>query len=674
MIKAKKRSSDVTFNGDEFPEKKVSKIERGNGLNETTKKSSKDTKHAKSTSEIKFSRKVFNKLGSNKTLVNDKHAVIREEKTDWRKFKQDKKELRLKRKKVKDSYEICAEAKKIYEKLKNRRTGQKAELVEKLYNLFSADDILNKMVMAHDSSRIIQSMLKHAAPSLREQLSNRLLPWIADMAVSKYAHHCVLRMFNYGSPETKMKLVDAFMGNVVKLACHNISSKILDLAYLTVANAKQKSYMRQEFYSDLYKKSKDDSVKTLADTYKSASNMKTSILGAVKSNLEHVVNKNLADNSLLHTIMLEYLKECEEDKIEEIVTMCITIIPLMLTTKDGCQAAILCFYKSSTKNRRAILKTVKEHLVKICTHEHGHIFAITLLNALDDTKALKKVIYDTLHPHLETLMATQWGRRVIEWFVTPGDTSCFHPSFIAWIEEGLKYSKKDKETRRKEILEQIEESLATSIIENAEFWLSNKHIALVTAKILEKLPYKSFLKVATCLTKVVVDPNWSITAPIELKGKNKKSVGIEKIIEESTKQLRKSKQVKMKNSFEESTEKEDNDTVSVENQPEESLVKMRGIEEAGLHFVLKKILKNDKDRSAKNLDGETFGSLLIKELTTETLQKWITINRACFILLNIVENNSEDIKNQLKSLLKFNHMLLEQQKFNGAELLKKKLF
>ncbi|KAL9882258.1 pumilio and CPL domain-containing protein penguin [Glossina fuscipes fuscipes] len=666
----------MKMNEDEFPEKKVLKFEQENGFTIKKRKITEETEHSKPTSRIRTSKHFINKLRPTKKLASN-HAPTREEKTDWRKFKQDKKELKLKRKKVKDSYEICVEAKKIYEKLNNRRTESKAELVEKLYNLFIADDILNKMVMAHDSSRIIQSMLKHATPSLREELSNRLLLWVADMAVSKYAHHCVLRIFNYGSPTIKTKLADALMGSIVKLACHNISSKILDLVYLTAANPKQKAYMRQEFYGDLYKKSKDDSIWTLADAYKDASNMKASILGAVKSNLERVINKKLIDNSLLHAVLLEYLKECDEDKMEEIVTMCTTIVPLMLTTKDGCQAAILCFYKSSTKNRRAILKSMKEHLVKICTHEHGHIFAITVLNALDDTKALKKVIYDTLHPHLETLMATQGGRRVIEWFVTPGDTNCFHPAFIAEIEEGLKYSKKDKETRRKEILEQIEEPLTISITKNTEFWLSNKHIGLVTAGILEKLSYTNFLNVALCLTKVIADSTWTIDASVELNDKSKKSLDTEKIIEESTKRLQRRKQHKMKSSFEEGKEnpkKEDAHTATIENEQEKPVVNMWGIEEAGLHIVLKKIVKNDKERSAKNPGGETFGSLLIKELTAETLQKWITINRACFILLNVVENNSEEIKTHVQSVLKPHRTLLEQQKTNGAQFLIKKLF
>lgn len=125
-------------------------------------------------------------------------------------------------------------------------------------------------------------------------------------------------------------------------------------------------------------------------------------------------------------------------------------------------------------------------MIKISTHEHGHIFLIALVNCLDDTKATKKAIYDNLHPELKTLMENQWGRRVIEWFVVPADTNCFHPSFITSINDGLQYGKKDTDVRRKEIFEQIEESLSTAISEDPKFWMSNRHIGLVTAEILKK--------------------------------------------------------------------------------------------------------------------------------------------------------------------------------------------
>lgn len=118
-------------------------------------------------------------------------------------------------------------------------------------------------------------------------------------------------------------------------------------------------------------------------------------------------------------------------------------------------------------------------------HEHGHTFLIALLNALDDTKAIKKSIFDPLYGDLKTLVSNNYGRRVVQWMVAPGDTSCFHPGFIETIELGLKFGKKDKATRRQEILDQVEAPISLAMAESPAFWLSNNHIGLVTANILK---------------------------------------------------------------------------------------------------------------------------------------------------------------------------------------------
>lgn len=702
MIATKKRAADKNINSEEPVKKKNPKFEKKD--NDKDKKPSKFGKPTKvgvkpgdkiqgNASKFKgkgdkkfggkpgnkFDHRPGNKFAGKPKIEGESADKLGEpEKTDWRKFKQDKKDLKLKRKQSKNTYELSIEAKQIYEKLKCRKTEKRSELVEKLYNLFNTGDTMKKIVMAHDTARIIQCMLKFATPSLREELSERLMPFIVEMSISKYAHFCVLRMFKYGSPVTKTKLVDTFFGNIVKLACHNISSKILDHVYLSVANPKQKSYMRQEFYGDLYKKSKDDNVKCLSDCYKDTNNMKASILSSVKANLEHVSNKQLVDNSLVHAIMLEYVKEMEEDKTEETVTMFSALIPLMLTTKDGCQAAIICFHKATPKNRRAIIKNIKEHLVKICTHEHGHIFAIAVLNSLDDTKATKKAIYDNIHPELQTLMANQWGRRVIEWLTSPGDTNCFHPTFIATIEEGLQYGKKDKDVRRKEIFEQIEEPIATAMSENPEFWVSDKHIGLVTAEILRKLTSTNFVNAASAIAKIIAKSDWSVSVVDESKDKKtKKPQDVEKIIAEATKlktKQRKQAQKIISEDTEKVAEQEDDNDSETEEKEEVATVTVLGIEEAGLHIVLKKIIKNDKERLIQDASNQTFGSLLIQELTEDTLKSWLTINRACFILLNIVENNSDETQKQLKNLVKPQVSIMKKQKFNGSQLLQKKLF
>ena len=67
----------------------------------------------------------------------------------------------------------------------------------------------------------------------------------------------------------------------------------------------------------------------------------------------------------------------------------------------------------SQKHRfQAIVKNLKEHLIKLCTHEHGHVLILAIVNAMDDTKALKKAIFDNIFSQIEFVIANEWGRRV----------------------------------------------------------------------------------------------------------------------------------------------------------------------------------------------------------------------------------------------------------------------
>lgn len=77
---------------------------------------------------------------------------------------------------------------------------------------------------------------------------------------------------------------------------------------------------------------------------------------------------------------------------------------------------------------------------------------------------------------------------------------------------------------------------------------------------------------------------------------------------------------------------------------------------------------------AKDNNCATFGKILLLQLSEEAVKSWLSINRGCFVLLNIAESHSGILQDQLKELLKPHAALLRKQKFNGAQLLVKQLF
>lgn len=215
------------------------------------------------------------------------------------------------------------------------------------------------------------------------------------------------------------------------------------------------------------------------------------------------------------------------------------------------------------------MKTIREHLIKLCTHEHGHIFILNIVNATDDTKALKKSIFDPIYAEIETIAANEWGQKVIDWFVAPAKTTSFHPQMIAAIDEGLKFSKKDKDVRRAELLEQVNDPLCQAIANNPYFWMRGGHIAFTTFNILSNCSGDVVQTALDAVAGVVCDINWMV-APKEVEDvKQKTTIDIKKKLEG-------------KESIDEDGTDADDDKKNV---PVEMVF---GVEHAGLHMALKK--------------------------------------------------------------------------------------
>lgn len=86
----------------------------------------------------------------------------------------------------------------------------------------------------------------------------------------------------------------------------------------------------------------------------------------------------------------------------------------------------------------------------------------------------------------------------------------FHPKITEFLEEGLKFSKKDKNVRRTELFEAVEQPLCEAIANNPTFWLRGGHTALATAAILKNSKGDSLKLAFDGLADVVCDPEWKV--------------------------------------------------------------------------------------------------------------------------------------------------------------------
>lgn len=307
------------------------------------------------------------------------------------------------------------------------------------------------------------------------------------MLQSKYAKFCVKHMLKYGNTKTRSGVMQACYGHAVKLSSHAVSAAIFDYGFTTWATTQEKRHLVQEFYGDIYKQSKDNSLTHIRDTYKDSPDMKSAILNTTKANLSRVLNKELLDSHIIQTVIMQYLQECDSENRTELISQLINHFVVLSNSKEGAVAAMICFWYGTNKDRKTIIKNLKEHILNVCKHEHAHNTIIAILDSVDDTVLLNKTLLGQIVAHSTELVNDEWGKRILLWLVAPADHAYFHPNFVNEINRGREnsVSKKDVLLRRQEITGYCVEGLLQQIIENTDAWLRNASVAIVTFAILK---------------------------------------------------------------------------------------------------------------------------------------------------------------------------------------------
>lgn len=135
----------------------------------------KDVKRARINPQLK--KKPFVKNGKviKKNIDNKKKP---EEKVEnWSEFKKQKRELKVKRKQERNGneYEVIVRAKCMSEKLRKKQLKggeeERKKLIEDLHALLKGKGHYEKFVLAHDTARIVQWLLKYGTSDIINEIS-----------------------------------------------------------------------------------------------------------------------------------------------------------------------------------------------------------------------------------------------------------------------------------------------------------------------------------------------------------------------------------------------------------------------------------------------------------------------------------------------------------------------
>lgn len=426
---------------------------------------------------------------------------VKKEKEPRNVVRKEAKELRDSRKGQDKNFDLVSKCKSLWEVIRSKETEPKVrqESLSKLMALLKGK--VKDLIFKHDSSRIIQTMLKFGNADQCLSIGNELKGCFIDLSKSKYSRFIVSKILKY-CPKLKAVVIKEFEGKIGKLIKHKEAANVIDDIYVLYANAQEKSLLVEEFYGPQFKLACLQKTKrpSLNEVLKGSPEKAPLILAHLKNCISSILDKGTSNLAIVHRIILEYIQNVGEKEIQDLVFLMKDQIVEMVHTMEGSMVTIMGIAYSNAKERKGLVKSLKPFLMKIAKEQYGHVVLMTILSCLDDTALVSKVILSELMQNIKDLLCDPFGSRVLLFILT--DAKRYHSSGVLQKiqkaeEASAGISKKPKEVKRQELFDYCKEYFITSSVEIFETLRLNQYGSEILLEVLLAFPDQQNL--ADCL-------------------------------------------------------------------------------------------------------------------------------------------------------------------------------
>lgn len=370
----------------------------------------------------------------------------------------------LKERKLKRSggYEIEA-IKKLWEKLRTKDTSklEKTKLCDEIWALSS--DFIAELVLKHDASRVVQTLIKYSDTKKRDEIVKALKGKYPELAKSSYGKYLLVKLLHYGSKDSRQLIIDELHGNLRKLMRHREGAYVVEDLFVLYANQKQRNQMLQEFWGSEYAvfavENKDLSIE---DVCKDDVDKRRNVQRNLSQTITAAVEKGSTGFQLLHAVMKDYTKiiNLENEEFTDFVDLISEPFAELIHTPEGSYVANFVISHSSAKQRKNVLKHLKDHLLNLIKNEHGNMVFTNLLMTVDDTVLMGKLINSVVEENLHHFIVEKYARRPFLYLVTNYDNgSYFNPLLVKQFEQNIEWSKKTSKkpfmNRKNELLKKL---------------------------------------------------------------------------------------------------------------------------------------------------------------------------------------------------------------------------
>jgi len=369
----------------------------------------------------------------------------------------EQKALKMKRKEEKNpNFEMIKTAKAVWEKARDRNTNdaERKQCVNEMMEAITGK--IKDVIYQHDSTRLIQSCIKHGTREQRSIIFAELSDDILKLSKSKYGKFLIPKMLMYGTKAEKATVIESFYGKVAALVKHKLASPVVAVAYIDFATSEQKSNMLQEFYGPQFTVFKiAGKLKTLESIFESHPDKKPYILKNLQEQLTPLLEKGICAHHIVHRALNDLMSNLEPDSNEfkEMLETVKELLVEMVHSRDGAMVAARCIWFSDAKTRKVIVRSMKPFIEKICTNEYGYFVLLALFDSVDDTVFVNKQIISPMLEQLDEIAMDQYAMKVLLYLIKPRATKYLFPDVLKRLQigDGNPFSKKETGSRQTEL-------------------------------------------------------------------------------------------------------------------------------------------------------------------------------------------------------------------------------
>lgn len=375
--------------------------------------------------------------------------------------KRQKKERKLK----KAHGEAIEEIKIIWQDMRAKQGVSASQRQKGLQDIMRlVDGKWRDLVFRHDASRVVQTVFKYADKALRHEITISLKGNYVDLAKSAYGKYLLVKMMHYGNPQVRASIIDEMHGSFRRLMGHKEGAYVIEDIFRDYSTSKQRRQIMREFYGSEFALFKDagESKNNLSEIIASHPDKKPYLMENLNKVITQAVNKGSIGFEIVHAMMLEYIRNLDRDakslERETFVDLIADDIVEMCHTNAGSQVASLTFAIATAKERKRLLKSVRQFPLKLAKDNYGNAVIMAAFLTVDDTKLMHKAFEELEQDNNMTeVICDKFARRPMLMLLTSIDNKKYFSGIQDRMKEVNEFkkltSKKDDDVRQKEMLE-----------------------------------------------------------------------------------------------------------------------------------------------------------------------------------------------------------------------------